>query len=67
MKVFTSKDFRGHYPVPVAAVVIAPNEIIARAILESALKSAGLPGDEFSLQELGMAATGAVILSDGNY
>lgn len=45
MITYTCKDFTGHWPVGVAAVVCADNEDEAAARLNRALRELGLPGD----------------------
>ena len=53
MKVFTCNDFEGFYPVPTAAVVVAEDIGSAAVALRNALIDNGLPGDDFTLKELG--------------
>ncbi len=65
MRVFTSDDFPGHYPVGVAAVIVAPDEAAARALLIEAAPLAG--SDHFTLVELDVEKAHAVVLCDGNY
>lgn len=67
MNIYTCTDFHGHHPVGVAAVVRAPDEATARAILDKALALEGLrQKTPYTLQEF--APTHNVrILTDGNY
>ena len=77
MKVFTSIDFPGFWPVGSAAVVVAGSEEEARMLLLAQLdkrKMGSSPslGDEarkdgFTLQELDLSDPYAVVLLDGNY
>ena len=67
MKVFTSKDFDGRWPVPVAAVVVANDKAHARDILAYELISIGLRCSDFTLQEIDTTKAGVTILSDGEY
>ncbi len=66
-KVYTSIDFDGHWPVPVAAVVVAHNEHDAAVFLMTALAAAGLPTGGSTLQRVDLTKHGATLLSDGNY
>lgn len=43
--IFTCRDFTGHYPVGVAAVVEASDEIEAAVLLNMELRERGLNGD----------------------
>lgn len=67
MRLYTSVNHDGHYAVPVASIVLAPNEIIARKILGAALVARGLSGEDFTLKEVATHTSQAVILSDGDY
>lgn len=67
MKVFTSNDFEGHWPVPVAAVIVAETEGDAWVLLSEALKKDGLPGHDFTLEEIDCATPRATVLSNGDY
>lgn len=66
MKVWTSCDFEGHW-VGTAAVVVAPDEDAARALLEDACRKAGLKGFDGTLQPLPLEQPAALILQDGDY
>lgn len=65
MKVFTTKDFIGHW-VGTAAVVVAADEISARLALCAELDRLGLEGT-FTLQELDPTSPRVLILQDGDY
>lgn len=68
MKIFTCTDFTGHWPVGVAAVVIAEDKAIAEAQLREALAVKGLkqnPNTAIEIKEV--SAPGVYILCDGNY
>lgn len=69
IKVWTNTKFSGHWPVGVAAVVIAVNEEEAAVILNSRLKEGGLKGDAEAsdMRRLLMANGNCAILCDGNY
>lgn len=45
MNIYTCTDFKGHYPVSTAAVVIAQDRESAAAKLNGDLRNLGLPGD----------------------
>lgn len=69
MKLFTCTDFLGHWPVGTAAVVVAPDEAIARTLLLAVLREHGL-GDQsagFTLIEVNTTVPNAVVLRDGDY
>lgn len=65
-RVFVCTDFKGHYPVGAAAVVLADSESDARRYLSNALEFRKLPASEFTLREI-TDFYGAEILCDGNY
>lgn len=68
MKVFTSRDFKGHWPVGTAAVIVAENEQEAAELLTEVAAMRGLEiGDDFTLQEVPITQTQAIILRDGDY
>lgn len=68
MKLFKCTDFEGHWPVGVAAIVMAETEEQARDLLAMDLKAQGLgEQDEFNLVEVSTNAAGVHILNDGNY
>lgn len=68
MRVWTCTDFTGHWPVGVAAVVVAETAEQAAAMLSREV-SAITPQavDVASLVELDTRAPCAVILNDGDY
>ena len=69
LKVFTNTAFEGHYPVGVAAVIIAKNKHDAAILLSNALFDAGLDPNITSenMIEINSNEEHAVILCDGNY
>jgi hypothetical protein len=69
MKLFSHTSFGGHYPVGVAAVVVAEDKKQAKSLLEADLKMAGLPQEisEDDLDEIGLESPKSIILNDGNY
>ncbi len=67
MKVFVSTDFKGHYPVGTAAIIVAKDKRSARNLLKAALEEDGLPTDDFSLREIDVTQPRAEILNDGDY
>lgn len=70
MKVFTSTDFRGLWPVGVSSVVIAQDMRAARSLLTAALKKSGIDQPEIkdlTLQELDLSCPTALVLNKGEY
>lgn len=68
MKVYTCIDHACHWPVGVASVIVASNEIEARALLVIELRKTGLEQtDPFTLQDLDLNIAKATVLCDGNY
>lgn len=68
MKVFTCKDFKGHWPVPVAAVIVAETLEDARLELDARLKAEGLKQDDRpTLKEVDVTRANVIILSNGEY
>lgn len=69
MKVFTSTDFEGFWPVGTAAVIIAESEEDALEALMLKLKEIGLSRQERmpTVQRLPANKRRVVILDDGNY
>jgi hypothetical protein len=67
MRVFTSNDFTGHWPVGTAAVVVAEDKEAAKKLLTAKLKAEGLKFDG-TLREINIHSTAeAIILNNGNY
>ena len=71
MKVYTSTDFTGRWPVGTAAVVVAEDEIQARWLLSELfefhhLDSEGGPGG-FTVHELETDKPEARMLNNGEY
>lgn len=68
MKVFTCKDFSGHWPVPVSAIVVAETLEDAREKLLRQLEFAGLKQDSpITLVEVDQTRSNVILLSDGEY
>ena len=68
MRVYTCKDFKGHWPVGSSAVVLAGNKTQARKILLAKLKEIGLEQKEpISLIEIPQDKQSVTILNDGDY
>jgi len=69
MNVWTCKDFKGRWPVPVAATVTAESVEMAIHWLEKALADAGLPQTikPEQLIPLSLSTRNVRILSDGDY
>lgn len=69
MKIFTCTQFRGHWPVGVAAVVVAPSIEDAIGMLAGALSEKGLQQDLDAAQfsEIDTSVPQALVLNDGNY
>lgn len=69
MKVWTNTKFDGHYPVGVAAVVVADTAMQAAAVLNQKLLAHGLKAtakDE-QFERLQTTHQMAVVLCDGDY
>jgi len=64
---YVCTDFEGHYPVGVAAIIVARDWKHARKLLDDELAERGLPTGKgkISLQDMGEPY--AAILCDGNY
>lgn len=67
MNVYVCTDHAGHWPVPVASVIVAHDEAEATTLLRTELEKCGLCGDGFSLQLVAVDKPHAVILSSGVY
>lgn len=68
MKVYTSDDFRGHWPVGTSAVIVANTAERALEILKLELAEKNLPQPlPISVQELDLGEECVLILNDGNY
>ena len=70
MKIYTCDDHDYHYPVGVASVVIAPNVDEARKALDKQLFEHSLRGYEeksYTLNEMSIDRTQALVICDGNY
>lgn len=68
LKLYTCKEFDGHWPVGSAAVVIAQSKNEAADMLEAKLESIGLKQriDAGTMIEVLMMKQ-AIVLCDGNY
>lgn len=71
-RLFTCNNFRGHYPVGTAAVIVHRSMLMAKKLLLANLKSQGLEQDEddearIVLKELPINGPGVYILRDGEY
>ncbi len=68
MRVFTCIDHASHWPVGCASVIVALNKRRAITLLKKALITDGLdPNEPFTLQELDLTKTQAIILDNGEY
>lgn len=68
MNIYTCTDHDGHWPVPVASVVVANSEAEARALLMAELREHGLNEKEpFTLRQIQTESPQAFVLSDGDY
>lgn len=69
MKVFTCTEFAGHYPVGVAAVIVAASPELAARHLERTLAEAGLPQkiDPSTMEHIKSRTASCTVLLDGNY
>jgi hypothetical protein len=68
MRLFVTTDFEGHYPVGTAALMVAEDEEMARAMLNLALEPTGLrlkPTD--MVMEISLHSAFAMVLRDGDY
>lgn len=67
MKVFTCTDHGYVWPTGVASIVVAPTEQLAREVLKAELDSRSLGHEDFTLKEVDLSVTQAIVLQDGNY
>ena len=69
MKVFTCNNFGGHWPVPTAAVMVAPDKDTALKHLLEELESRKLPQEAMflTLVEISTTDRAVYVLSDGDY
>ena len=69
LKLFTCNSFKGHYPTGTAAVVLAPSEEEAAALLEKELKNMGLAQSikPDQMNYCKFSNSKVIILNDGNY
>lgn len=67
-RVYACTNFRGHWPVGVASVVVAIDKREARRLLTQKLQEAGISvEDKLDLSEIDLQNKGAVILNDGDW
>lgn len=72
LKVYTCNNFRGHWPVGTAAVIVAEHFVQARSRLYNQLKMLGFEpthkeSEEWRFVEIDVETVAAHILNDGNY
>lgn len=70
LKVYTCTNFEGHYPVGVAAIIVANGEEQARLLLMAAMKMEGLEQENplnLAFEEIDTNKFGATILMNGDY
>ena len=69
MKVFWSNNFKGHYPIGTAAVVVAKDAGAALVALDNLLASRGLKQTLTldNIEELDIKETRAILLQNGDY
>lgn len=69
MKLYACTNFKGHWPVGVAAIVIAPDRGIAHTLLLKALGEDGLKNQPhpLELREIPTSSPIAIILASGEY
>jgi len=69
MSVFDTNDFRGHWPVGTAAVIVARNLDEAYVLVSKQLCEMGLAttNEDFSVKELPTDRAHVVVLQDGDY
>jgi hypothetical protein len=68
MRVFYSNDFRGHWPVGTAAVIVARDLDEAYVLLTSQLIAMGLGKDnDFTVVEVPTDSSRCIVLQDGEY
>jgi hypothetical protein len=70
MLVFVCTNHDGHWPVGVASVVVAENDVRARNLLDAKLKEHGLrDSDEspYDLRRVDCTKEAALVLHDGDY
>jgi len=70
VNVYTCTNFKGHWPVGTAAVVVATDSLEAASILNNELREKhSLPGNarSFDMIELNTSEPLAVVLNDGDY
>ena len=66
-KLWMCTDFRGHWPVGTAAVILAETQDDAELKLRARLATLGLPQDGECLTVAPLPDDDVVVLCDGNY
>lgn len=68
MKTYYSTDYKGMYPVPHCAIIVAPNRLIARRMLSDQLKQAGIKDvGEFTIIEIKRVHEHVELFQSGDY
>lgn len=68
MRLFTTTDFQGHWPVGTSAVIVADSNVHAVELMQEALKDEGLDHRQsFTMQEIDPTQPKAHILQNGDY
>jgi len=70
LKVFWTDDFKGHYPVGTAAVVVATSTEDAYTRLDTELSQHGLPQagkGHYTLHEVDLTKGAAIVINNGDY
>ena len=70
MQIYSCTNFEGHWPVPVAAIVVAQDKGHARRLLARELQQRELGKDDpmdWLFEPLETSTIGVHIISDGNY
>lgn len=68
-KVFMCRDFRGNWPYPVSALIVADNRYEAKKILKNKLNVLNIPcfnDDSFTLEEIDTTVSDTYLIQDGN-
>ena len=68
LRLFTTTDFTGHWPVGVSAVIVARDHAQAVEVMSAALLKEGLePRQSFTMKEIDLSTAQAHILQNGDY
>ena len=68
-RVYLCRDFRGEWPYPVSALIVAENRYQAKFILKRKLAEKGVPcvgNDGFTLAEVDLEKEDVLLIQDGN-